>query len=349
MCATCGCGTDVQHDHDHDHVHHDHHEHHDHAHHDHPKVVSLEAQLLAKNDRLAADNRALAGDAGGRRVQPDELARRRQDHAARAHPARSRRHRGIAVIEGDQETARDADRIRAAGARARPDQHRRRLPPRRGHGRQGAARSWRRRSGRCCSSRTSATWCAPRCSISASARAWSSPRSPKATTSRSSIRTCSAPPTWWSSTRSICSPYVAVRRRALLSRTRRSVNPARTAPPHLGDARRRPRRLVSLARRVTRGARRPRLPARAAPRARGRSSERRSRRWPVAARACVTSRASPARGVLATPPCCSPPARRWCGRAPTGRPRSPRCSSSPPARSWSGSASTCCAVRCRRR
>ena len=63
MCATCGCGaTDHTHDpnHDHDHTHE-----HEHAH-DH-RLVMLEHDVLAKNDRLAARNRALA-EARGRYV-----------------------------------------------------------------------------------------------------------------------------------------------------------------------------------------------------------------------------------------------------------------------------------------
>jgi len=122
MCATCGCGTDVHHDHDHDHDHHGHdhhgHDHHDHVHHDHPRVVSLEAQLLAKNDRLAADNRAwlatraitafnlMSSPGAGKTTL---LERTLRDRAGT---------RGFAVIEGDQETTRDSERIRAAGARA---------------------------------------------------------------------------------------------------------------------------------------------------------------------------------------------------------------------------------------
>jgi hydrogenase nickel incorporation protein HypB len=103
----------------HDHVHHDHvdHDHVDHDH-DHPKVVTLEAQLLAKNDRLAADNRAwlatraitafnlMSSPGAGKTTL---LERTLRDRAGT---------RGFAVIEGDQETTRDSDRIRAAGARA---------------------------------------------------------------------------------------------------------------------------------------------------------------------------------------------------------------------------------------
>jgi hydrogenase nickel incorporation protein HypB len=64
MCTTCGCsGTGEasiiepghSHDHGHDHSHH----HHDHDHHDddHGVVVTLEQQILAKNNLLAERNR----------------------------------------------------------------------------------------------------------------------------------------------------------------------------------------------------------------------------------------------------------------------------------------------------
>ena len=120
MCATCGCGAhEHDHDHAHDHAHpHDHAHAHDHAHDGHGRVVTLEAQLLAKNDRIAADNRAwltaqaiaafnlMSSPGAGKTTL---LERTLRDHAAR---------RAIAVIEGDQETTRDAERIRSAGARA---------------------------------------------------------------------------------------------------------------------------------------------------------------------------------------------------------------------------------------
>jgi hydrogenase nickel incorporation protein HypB len=111
MCATCGCGSDVTHHH-HDHDHH----HHEHQHLEH--VVKLDAQLLAKNDRIAAENRAwlerhsvsafnlMSSPGAGKTTLLERTLRDRG--AARA----------ITVIEGDQETERDAERIRAAGARA---------------------------------------------------------------------------------------------------------------------------------------------------------------------------------------------------------------------------------------
>ena len=185
MCPTCGCGeADVRvealADHEHPHEHpHDHEHAHDHHPHDHSRdhshshdIVEIETALLAKNDQLAQHNRGLAGRAGHRRAQPDELAGVGQDVTAGAHDPRARRRRRpVAVIEGDQETDHDAERIRAhrraASSRSTPapgchldaDMVAR-----------GAARARRRRPARWCSSRTSATSSARRSSTSASAQ-----------------------------------------------------------------------------------------------------------------------------------------------------------------------------------
>ena len=77
----------------------------------------------------------------------------------------------VSVLEGDQETVLDADRIGAAGARA--------VQINTGAGCHLDADLVARalvgstpRTGRWCSSRTSATSCAPRCSTSARRRAW---------------------------------------------------------------------------------------------------------------------------------------------------------------------------------
>lgn len=123
MCTTCGCGGDgatiegKPHTHLHDHAHaHDH----DHAH-PAPGVrrrVVLERDLLAKNNALAADNRAFFRERGifclnlvsspgsGKTTLLVETIRR------------LKREFPIAVIEGDQQTSFDADRIRAAGVPA---------------------------------------------------------------------------------------------------------------------------------------------------------------------------------------------------------------------------------------
>ena len=109
MCATCGCSTDHDHDHPHDHPHP-----HDHA----RKLIRLEQNVLEKNDRLAATNRGafaalrltvlnLVSSPGSGKTTL--LERTIRDLAAEL---------PIAVIEGDQATTRDADRIRSAGARA---------------------------------------------------------------------------------------------------------------------------------------------------------------------------------------------------------------------------------------
>ena len=133
MCATCGCGDDGatvtlpghthnhDHPHPHDHDHHDH-DHHDHDHHDHDhdhtETITLEQKVLAKNDLLAEQNRAwlaernivafnLTSSPGAGKTTL--LERTIRDLATR---------RPVAVIEGDQETLLDAERIKAAGARA---------------------------------------------------------------------------------------------------------------------------------------------------------------------------------------------------------------------------------------
>jgi hydrogenase nickel incorporation protein HypB len=122
MCATCGCGdngaviTLAGHDHPHDHGHS-----HDHPHdHEHPRTetVSLEQKVLEKNDRLADRNRdwlterrilALNVTSSPGAGKTTLLERTIRDLSGS---------RSVAVIEGDQETLLDAERIRTAGARA---------------------------------------------------------------------------------------------------------------------------------------------------------------------------------------------------------------------------------------
>lgn len=133
MCATCGCGGDeavitiaggsrAEHAHPHDHEH-DHE--HDGTDHEHPhthtvslETVSLEQRVLAKNEALAERNRQwlaerailalnLTSSPGAGKTT---LLERSIRELGRTHT--------VSVIEGDQETLLDADRIRAAGARA---------------------------------------------------------------------------------------------------------------------------------------------------------------------------------------------------------------------------------------
>ena len=146
MCATCGCSdyeeiviTDMQtgwhvhvhddpgHHHDHSHPAHDHHDHHDHHSHEHSHArphlhsssgtVRLEQEVLARNSRLAERNR---GWFAGRNIlalnlmsspgagKTTLLERMISDLASDM---------TFAVIEGDQATLNDAERIRKTGCR----------------------------------------------------------------------------------------------------------------------------------------------------------------------------------------------------------------------------------------
>jgi hydrogenase nickel incorporation protein HypB len=105
MCATCGCGDAAGHDHPHDHAHAV------------PatETITLEQRVLAKNDALAARNRARLTGAGILAVNlmsspgagKTTLLERTIRDVARRRP--------VAVVEGDQETLLDADRIRRTG------------------------------------------------------------------------------------------------------------------------------------------------------------------------------------------------------------------------------------------
>lgn len=116
MCATCGCAANHDHAHDHDHGH---------GHHEHPlrrpavtHAVSLEQAVLAKNDTFAAANRAYfslreiaafnftSAPGSGKTSLLVALIARLSDRLQ------------IRVIEGDQETAKDAERIRGTGVPA---------------------------------------------------------------------------------------------------------------------------------------------------------------------------------------------------------------------------------------
>jgi hydrogenase nickel incorporation protein HypB len=104
MCATCGCGQE------------EHHHHHDHDHHhDHPHRVTLEADLLEKNRALAEKNRAWLAE---RKIRALNLMSS-PGAGKTTLIERMLRDRGpLAVIEGDQATRNDAERIRAAGGKA---------------------------------------------------------------------------------------------------------------------------------------------------------------------------------------------------------------------------------------
>jgi len=114
MCATCGCGSDQVHVHGeiiHAHEHH---------HHDDPapqaRTVSLEQDILAKNRLLAERNRGwfagrevfavnlMSSPGAGKTSILERTIRELRDRLP------------ISVLEGDQATSADAERIRATGA-----------------------------------------------------------------------------------------------------------------------------------------------------------------------------------------------------------------------------------------
>ena len=130
MCSTCGCGVgDVRveglehwHDHPHDHSHD---ETHDHSH-DRPgaelrtHTLVLEERLLARNDDLAETNRQWLRERRTTLVNvmssPGSGKTTLLERTVREFPEEV--YGPVSVIEGDQETLFDAERIRAAGARA---------------------------------------------------------------------------------------------------------------------------------------------------------------------------------------------------------------------------------------
>ncbi|GLI38171.1 hydrogenase nickel incorporation protein HypB [Geobacter hydrogenophilus] len=109
MCTTCGCETDTHHHHHHDHHHHNHSEGKE-AH-----KIAVELDILARNNRFAAENRTLFAAKGIFALnlvsspgsgKTTTLERTLKDLSARYR---------CAVIEGDQQTDNDAVRIASTG------------------------------------------------------------------------------------------------------------------------------------------------------------------------------------------------------------------------------------------
>jgi hydrogenase nickel incorporation protein HypB len=127
MCGTCGCGEDnhvtyarpgeTPHHHDHDHSHdHAHHHEHGHAHDHHHKEIQLELDILSKNNMLAERNRGylealdihalnlVSSPGSGKTSLLERTINEMKDKLS------------FYIIEGDQQTSNDADRIAKAGA-----------------------------------------------------------------------------------------------------------------------------------------------------------------------------------------------------------------------------------------
>ncbi len=131
MCTTCGCGEgevrieghEHPHDHSHEHDHHHHHHGHDHNHTHAPgisesRMVQIEQDILSKNNEYAAANRCwfserailalnlVSSPGSGKTTLLTRSINDLKDELS------------LAVIEGDQQTANDAERIRATGVKA---------------------------------------------------------------------------------------------------------------------------------------------------------------------------------------------------------------------------------------
>ncbi|GAB6190732.1 hydrogenase nickel incorporation protein HypB [Desulfocastanea catecholica] len=110
MCDTCGCPSPS--DHNHDHHDHDHSPAHGHSH---SKIVDVHASLFAANDALARANQEHFDEIGAVALNlissPGSGKTTLLEHTIEALKGEIR----IGVIEGDIETERDADRIRAKG------------------------------------------------------------------------------------------------------------------------------------------------------------------------------------------------------------------------------------------
>lgn len=107
MCDTCGCPSPSDHSHSHDHGHS-----HDHSH---SKTVDVHASLFAANDALARANREHFEEVGAVALNlissPGSGKTTLLEHTIEALKGEI----NIGVIEGDIETERDAERIRAKG------------------------------------------------------------------------------------------------------------------------------------------------------------------------------------------------------------------------------------------
>ena len=109
MCASCGCDS-ATHAGVHDHTGHDHTEH--------GRTVELQQKVLARNDEVAAQNRGWLAERGVFAVNlmsaPGSGKTTLLERTVRELPPEL----PVQVIEGDQDTVLDAERLRLAGCRA---------------------------------------------------------------------------------------------------------------------------------------------------------------------------------------------------------------------------------------
>lgn len=142
MCTVCGCSEGnveiEQHGYEHHHAHHDHSHHHIHSHdHDHQlldygqgpaqahapglsqaRMVQIEQNILGKNDHYAQKNRTIFNNNSILSLNLVSSPGSGKTTLLTTTLDRLKEQVFLAVIEGDQQTTNDADRIRATGVPA---------------------------------------------------------------------------------------------------------------------------------------------------------------------------------------------------------------------------------------
>jgi hydrogenase nickel incorporation protein HypB len=141
MCTVCGCGegeTQIEghehsHDHEHSHEHgHDHHHHHDGHGHDYgqgpahahapgmsqTRMVQIEQDILSKNNEYATANRRRFSEQGILALNLVSSPGSGKTTLLTRSISDLKDELRLAVIEGDQQTANDAERIRETGVKA---------------------------------------------------------------------------------------------------------------------------------------------------------------------------------------------------------------------------------------
>ncbi len=142
MCTVCGCGEGVEvdgkphshhgDDHEHDHSHQHHHHHHDDDLHHYGKgaarahapglsqsrMVQIEQDILGKNDHYAANNRKAFAEQGILSLNLVSSPGSGKTSILTRTLTELKDKMPLAVIEGDQETSQDAERIKATGVPA---------------------------------------------------------------------------------------------------------------------------------------------------------------------------------------------------------------------------------------
>jgi len=139
MCNVCGCGEgetriegDHTHEHDHSHDHDHHHHHHDNHTHDYgqgpahahapgmsqSRMVQIEQDILGKNNQYANNNRSLFANKGMLTLNLVSSPGSGKTSLLTCTLDALKDEIPLSVIEGDQQTSNDADRIRETGVSA---------------------------------------------------------------------------------------------------------------------------------------------------------------------------------------------------------------------------------------